>query len=295
MAPSVGGVTWDRVVPRRERGLVRAVSAARSTPGLKSPGREAGAVRRQRDGTRNRVRERTDGGAERDGGGEVRVSDAAEDPRCPECGGPIGVTATYCMHCSADLTEEREAADTDDDGAWDEPGTGETGAGTGEEGAGTDAPGTAAGPSTGGVEAGGGSGELLDDDGLVDNTLTVLIGLAGGVVVGLVGTGVLLAVTGSGSAVLFGLVVWLGSTAYLVRRGTVQEAVSKGGYVVAAVLLLVPLVAVSPVVDVEGGLEGRIGGFVVLLVLVAVPAGIAAAVGFVASRFVPDGGGGAEG
>jgi len=237
------------------------------------------------------------------------VSDAAEDPRCPECGGPIGVTATYCMHCSADLTEEREAADTDDDGAWDEPGTGEEGAGTGEtgagtgeegagtgeEGAGTDAPGTVAGPSTGVVEAGGGSGELLDDDGLVDNTLTVLIGLAGGVVVGLVGTGVLLAVTGSGSAVLFGLVVWLGSTAYLVRRNTVQEAVSKGGYVVAAVLLLVPLVAVSPVVDVEGGLEGRIGGFVVLLVLVAVPAGIAAAVGFVASRFVPDGGGGAEG
>ena len=237
------------------------------------------------------------------------MSDAAEDPRCPECGGPIGVTATYCMHCSADLTEEREAADTDDDGAWDEPGTGEEGAGTGEtgagtgeegagtgeEGAGTDAPGTVAGPSTGVVEAGGGSGELLDDDGLVDNTLTVLIGLAGGVVVGLVGTGVLLAVTGSGSGVLFGLVVWLGSTAYLVRRNTVQEAVSKGGYVVAAVLLLVPLVAVSPVVDVDGGLEGRIGGFVVLLVLVAVPAGIAAAVGFVASRFVPDGGGGAEG
>jgi hypothetical protein len=45
---------------------------------------------------------------------------------------------------------------------------------------------------------------------------------------------------------------------------------------------------------VEGGLEGRIGGFVVLLVFVAVPAGIAAVVGFVASRFVP-GGGGSEG
>ena len=27
-----------------------------------------------------------------------------DDPRCPECGEPIGQTATYCMHCSADLT-----------------------------------------------------------------------------------------------------------------------------------------------------------------------------------------------
>ena len=30
------------------------------------------------------------------------MSDA--DPHCPECGEPIGQTATYCMHCSADLT-----------------------------------------------------------------------------------------------------------------------------------------------------------------------------------------------
>ena len=36
---------------------------------------------------------------------------ADDDPRCPECGGPIGQTATYCMHCSADLTTELEAAD----------------------------------------------------------------------------------------------------------------------------------------------------------------------------------------
>ncbi len=210
------------------------------------------------------------------------MSDAPADPRCPECGGPIGVTATYCMHCSADLTEEREAADTDEDGTWDQYATGSES-------------GTA--PTTGERETGervrderetgGDSGELLDDDGLVDNTLTVLVGIVGGIVVGLVGTGVLLAVTGSGSALLFGLLAWLGSTAYLVRRGTVQGAVSKAGYAVAVVLLSVPFVAISPVVDVEGGLEGRVGGFVVLLVLVAVPAGIAAVVGFVASRFVP--------
>jgi hypothetical protein len=177
------------------------------------------------------------------------------------------------MHCSADLTAELDAADTDDDGTWDRSAVGaETDSGTEP-----------------GLDGRGGSGELLADDGLVDDTLTVLVGVAGGVVVGLVGTVVLLAVTGSGLALLFGLAAWLGSTAYLVHRRTVQEAVSKGAYAVAVVLLSVPLVAVSPVVDVEGGIEGRVGGFVVLLVVVAVPAVVAAVVGLVASRFVPDG------
>lgn len=182
------------------------------------------------------------------------------------------------MHCGADLTEELEAADADGDGTWDQseveswrsPGSGR-----------------------GGGSAG--SGELLADDGLLDNTLTVLVGIAGGLVVGVVGTGVLLVVTGSGFAFLFGLLAWLGSTAYLVRRRTVQEAVTKGGYAVAVVLLSIPLIAISPVVDMDGGPGARVGGFVVLLVLVAVPAGIAAVVGFVASRYVPEGGGGSEG
>ena len=218
------------------------------------------------------------------------MSDAPADPRCPECGGPIGVTATYCMHCSADLTEARAAADADEDGVWDQYETG-----SGSETAPTTGERTTGQPRTGEEETGGGSEELLDDDGLVDNTLTVLVGIVGGLVVGIVGTVVLLAVTGSGSAILFGLLAWLGSTAYLVRRRTVQGAVSKAGYAVAVVLLAVPLVAVSPAVNVDGGIGERLGGFVVLLVLVAVPAGAAAVVGFVASRFVPGGGGGGEG
>jgi hypothetical protein len=175
------------------------------------------------------------------------------------------------MHCSTDLTEERVAADADADGAWDAAGTG-----GGSDDGGTAAPEDA------------GSGEILADDGLIDDTLTVLVGLAGGVVVGVVGTVVLLALTASGLAAVFGPVAWVVSTAYLVRRRTVQEAVSRGAYAVAVVLLSVPLVAASPFVDVEGGVEGRVGGFLVLFVLVAVPAGIAAVVGAVASRFVPD-------
>lgn len=193
------------------------------------------------------------------------MSDAPADPRCPECGSPIGVTATYCMHCSADLTDERRAADADSDGVWD--------ASAGGEGTPTDA---ATGDS------------LLDPDGLVDDSLTVVVGILGGIVVGVVGTVVLGIVTGSGVGVAFGLVAWLVSTAYLVRQRTVQGAISKSGYAVATVLLTVPLVALSPVVDVEGGLSGRGGLFVVLLLFVFVPAGVAAGVGWLAGRFVSE-------
>lgn len=192
---------------------------------------------------------------------------SAADPRCPECGEPIGLTATYCMHCSADLAEERAAADVDGDGGWDRT------TGTG---------------SPGGSSVPGERGEpLLDPEGPVDDTLTVLVGIVGGLLVGVVGTLVLLVVTGSGWAIGLGVVAWLGSTAYLVRRRTAQGAVAKSGYALAVVLLSVPAIALSPVVDVDGGLAARGGLFVVLLFFAVVPAGIAAVVGWVASRFVP--------
>jgi hypothetical protein len=221
--------------------------------------------------------------------------DDRTDPRCPECGGPIGATATYCMHCSADLTDEQQAADIDGDETWDAAGAGvadavsstvETVTDAGGDATAGDAPRS---DTAGGT--GGGSGQLLDPDGLADNALTVVVGIAGGIVVGLVGTIVLGVVTDSGYGVLFGIVTWLVATAYLVRRRTVQGAVSKAGYAVALVLLSVPLIALSPFVTVDGGLSGRGGLFVVLLVFVVVPAGIAATVGWVAGRFVPEGAG----
>ncbi|PSQ02916.1 hypothetical protein BRC94_00390 [Halobacteriales archaeon QS_5_70_17] len=206
------------------------------------------------------------------------------DPRCPECGGPIGRTATYCMHCSADLTEERSAADADGDGAWDRTGPSVSGPADAAVDASTDASGVDRAPGAG--DTGGRTDRLLAPDGLVDDTLTVLVGIAGGIAVGLVGTVVLLVATGSGWAVAFGVTAWLVATAYLVRRRTVQAAVAKSGYAVAAVLLSVPVIALSPVVEVDGGLEERGGLFLVLLVGVAVPAAVAAAVGWIAGRFV---------
>lgn len=191
-----------------------------------------------------------------------------DDPRCPECGEPIGMTATYCMHCSADLTDEQAAADTDGDQAWDRAQPER------------DAVDTSTGNST--------DEQLLDPDGIVDNTLTVVVGIVGGLVVGFVGTIVLAFVSGSAWALLFGFVAWLSSTAYLVRQRTVQGAVAKSGYGVALVLLLVPFITLSPVIGVEGGISGRISGFFVLLVFVGIPAAVCAVVGWIAGQFVPE-------
>lgn len=40
----------------------------------------------------------------------------AADPACPECGEPIGASATYCMHCGTDLPmdESADVSDADD-------------------------------------------------------------------------------------------------------------------------------------------------------------------------------------
>jgi hypothetical protein len=236
----------------------------------------------------------------------------ADDPRCPECGEPIGMTATYCMHCSADLTDEQAAADSDGDDAWDgaEPASAGTTAddatavdgasadtaadGTGEAQssatiAGTDSAGTGGtlDASTVSETLGGSDDQILDPDGIVDNALTVGVGIVGGIVIGFVGTIVLAVLTGSAWAILFGLLVWLGSTAYLVRHRTVQGAVAKTGYAIAAVLLAIPLIALTPAMD-GGGLVDRGMTFVGLLLFFVIPAGIVAAVGWVASQFVPE-------
>ena len=234
------------------------------------------------------------------------MSDA--DPRCPECGGPIGETATYCMHCSADLSDERTAADADRDGAWDDRETTE-GATSGNADAsggsndGDPEPDVTWGPDQGTTSGSGGDpagpmgvpttgadeGEpFLAPEGLVDDTLTVVVGIGGGLVVGFVGTVALAVTTESGWGILVGVAGWLGSTAYLVRQRTVQGAVAKSGYAVAAVLLLLPLVAFSPAMEVDGGLRGRVTFFVVAFIGVLFPAGLAAGLGYVAGQFVPD-------
>jgi hypothetical protein len=223
------------------------------------------------------------------------MSQGDEDPRCPECGEPIGQTATYCMHCSADLTDEQAAADADDDGLWDSVESSvASGEGApsdaGEDGVGAtgdaDREATGATTETPSFDEAAGGGQLLDPDGIVDDSLTVVVGIAGGLVIGIVGTVVLAAATGSLWAIAFGFLAWLAATAYLVRHRTVQGAISRSAYGVSIVLLLVPVVALSPLMG--GGPEERGGAFVGLFLTVLVPAGITAAIGWIASRFVPN-------
>jgi len=89
----------------------------------------------------------------------------ADDPRCPACGDAVGVTATYCLHCGAEFDAVRLPFD-----ALDDP---------------TPSP-------------------RLDSDGLVDDTLTVVVGVVGGLAVGVVGTVVLLILTDSAVGVWIG-------------------------------------------------------------------------------------------
>jgi hypothetical protein len=201
------------------------------------------------------------------------------------------------MHCSADLTEAQAAADSDNDEAWDsaeetppaaETATGSDSATPAADGTSVDTPDPIDASTIVESLGIGGEGQLLDPDGIVDNALTIAVGIGGGVVVGLVGTIVLGVATGSVWAIPFGVLAWLGSTAHLVRQRTVQGAISKTGYAIAIVLLAIPLITLSPAVTIDGGLAGRGASFLILLVSMAFPASIAAAIGWIAGRFVPD-------
>lgn len=138
------------------------------------------------------------------------------------------------------------------------------------------------------AEGGADDDPLLDPEGLVDDTLTTVVGAVAGVFIGFVTFVTVILTTDSvGFGAALGLVAWLGGTGHLVRRHSVLGAVSRGAYGVALVLFLVPLVMLGP--NVEGGdLAGRVVGFLLLLGVVAVPAAFVAGVGYVVSRFAPE-------
>ncbi|WP_049996264.1 zinc ribbon domain-containing protein [Halococcus sediminicola] len=191
------------------------------------------------------------------------------DPRCPECGEPIGMTSAFCIHCSADLTDYSE----------------DTILGTGEQRGDMQrsSPSHASTPSENSTT----DKALLDPDRLTDTFLTAAVGLVGGFIVGVL---LLVFVTGMLSAALgvaTGFLVWLGTTIYFARRRTVQEAVSKAAYGIALSLLLYSLIPFSSTWE-ANSLTTRLTDFVVLLVIVSIPVAIIAGVGHLARRFAPD-------
>jgi len=222
------------------------------------------------------------------------VDDA--DPSCPECGEPVGMNASYCMHCGAEFdfadgveddggglldsvadaidgttddspdVESTAATVEDERGGTIETATDST-AGTSETaGATRDRVGPQGGPETSGATTSGGStgaapggagsssgtadeGRLLDPDGLVDNSLTVIVGIGAGIVIGLISLFVF-GIAFGGTGALLAFVAWLGSTAYLARRRTVFDAVRDGTFGLAAVLVIAGIGAsVTTVID----------------------------------------------
>lgn len=204
-----------------------------------------------------------------------RVS--SDDPRCPECGEPIGITAAYCMHCSADLTEERKRA-TGDDGDWNS----------------TSRPSS---PPHGSVSIydTGKLGELLNVDEILETPVTAGVGLIAGLVIGTIEFMVVIGIISFGSTGILSLgvgfaasiLVGFGTTAYLVRQQTVQEAVSKSAYAIAIAIMSFPLIVFNPTWDTETGVVFL--DFVILEVICAFPAAIVCGLGFLTTRFIPAG------
>jgi len=157
--------------------------------------------------------------------------------------------------------------------------TGSTASGGSDDG--STASGGAGGGSTAsrGAEAGTADdgGGLLDPDGLLDNSLTVLVGIAAGIVIGIFSLFVFIPTLGLWGG-LVGLVTWLLATAYLSRRRTVFDAAQQGAYGFAVLLLSLSVVFA---LEDGGGLSSRLETFVTSLLGLGVVAAIVAAVGYV--------------
>ncbi|AGN00515.1 hypothetical protein L593_02820 [Salinarchaeum sp. Harcht-Bsk1] len=166
---------------------------------------------------------------------------AENGPVCPECGGPVAQTSTFCMHCSADLEDadrvdaEPTGADAADaaDVAWDDSpdvadwrdGTpereseweGGTGGGAPEEpGDGDDVAAQGDLPSEYRSSGGTTSRRLLPDR-FVTKAVTFVLSIVGGLTVGAVSAIVLGPLIPTGWAFLLVVVLWLGSTTVFLR------------------------------------------------------------------------------
>lgn len=214
---------------------------------------------------------------------------SSDNLECHSCGEPVGQGASFCMHCYEDIPPDESEIESTVDGVADSD-TGWEAATDTDSSAETTTETNASEPrSTEQSSTGQQDGAILADDGLIDNSLTVIVGITGGIIVGIVGTTILGVATSSAWAIPVGIGGWLVSTAYLVRRPTVQAAIAHSGYGVAITFLTIPLLALSPSVSVNGGFVGRLNtfaGYLVVSVFISVfPAGA----GWVASQFVSSG------
>lgn len=203
------------------------------------------------------------------------------DPRCPECGGPVGSTSIYCMHCGAEFPEGAAVGD-DGSGAWRPDDSADV----------SDADDVSwGGAAEATVERGSERGllaRLLDPDGAVDDSLTVFVGAGVGVVAGVLVLFTVLFATSHEVSLLAGFAAWIGLTVYLSRQRSVFGALRLGCYVLAVVILLSPLSLLSPLLDTTSGTYAeRVAVVVVFEAVAVVPAGVLLVAGYLAGHARP--------
>lgn len=177
------------------------------------------------------------------------------DPRCPECHGKVSATAAYCMHCGADF-ESPVDADSGDRLAG----------GVARERGEVDRGDAAAADDD--RDAG-----WLDPDGPLDNSLTVVVGIVVGLLVGLGSFVVLGSIRNDSVTGLLVLALWLGTTLSLARQRTLLGAVRLGCYAVAVVLVALPLVVFTGAAE-----GGNAAGALLLFVIAELVFGVVALV-----------------
>ena len=161
------------------------------------------------------------------------------DPTCPSCEEPVGATAEWCMHCYVDLPDGPDGVTSP---------TYETHDPDADE-------------------------YLLDPEGILDNTLTLGVGLAAGVLASVILAFGLFLVLHSLWGILLGLVGGIAVTAQIARQPSVSDGVWWGGVLVAGSLLVFPFIAFSPGMT-GGSLGGRIFLFVMIgmiALMIAIP------------------------
>jgi hypothetical protein len=223
------------------------------------------------------------------------------DPRCPTCGEPVSATASYCMHCEADLPaagfgEAESATGTVDDAPMDEADPGmptrdDRGDATGAPGGSTTRSlfGTAGERSSRARAARERASERadeaaawLDPNSLLDNVSTVMVAVVTAVVT--LGLGTMLAY-GLMPSVLDAAAPWLalaataGAGLWVGRTRSVFGAARKAGLVVAGQIALVPVAFVAATSWESVG--DAIGGVVVIGIFLWPAAAVVAGVGWV--------------
>lgn len=223
------------------------------------------------------------------------------DPRCPECGEPVSATASYCMHCEADLPPAgfgESGTGTVDDAPIDEADPGmptrddDTGEDT-DDGGGWGGDDAATGSRFGGGSRASGARERagrtaeeaaawIDPDSLLDDVSTVMVAVVAAVVTLVLGTmlayGILPPVVDA-AAPWIALAATGGAGLWVGRTRSVFGAARKAGLVVAAQIALVPVAFVAATSWESVG--DAVGGVIVVGLLLWPAAAVVAGVGWV--------------